>query len=89
VPDTEKENEESQLARYGELIGQTIRMARQHVFEIYPDESLKVADKKLLKDFYLEHIVRPAAQEIFDKYFPTRLRVETSTSSESIGTESE
>ena len=71
----EKENEEkTQLAYYGELIGQMMKITRQHIFEIYSDEELKAGDKHRLKEFYLQHIARPDAEEIFEKHFPTKLR---------------
>jgi len=38
--------------------------------EINADDQLTEADKKQLKDFYLQHLVAPKARKLLEKHFP-------------------
>jgi hypothetical protein len=38
--------------------------------EINADEQLTEADKKQVKEFYLQHMIAPNARKLLEKYFP-------------------
>ena len=76
MPTLEEESEvKNQLALYEDLVDQMMKMVRQQIFNIHNDEKLTANNKTILKNFYLEHFVSPAAREAIDKYFPKSLRV--------------
>jgi hypothetical protein len=45
-------------------------MTRQHFARINKDKSLTDADKKQLKEFYLENFIAPRARKLLQKRFP-------------------
>jgi hypothetical protein len=38
--------------------------------EINADEQLTEADKRQVKEFYLQHMIAPSARKLLEKYFP-------------------
>jgi hypothetical protein len=44
------------------------RTAKLHFFEIKHDEDLTEADKKHLKDFYLQNMIAPRARKIVEQH---------------------
>jgi hypothetical protein len=51
-------------------VGQLVQMARRHFARINQDKSLTDADKKQLKEFYLDNFIAPRARKLLQKRFP-------------------
>ena len=49
-------------------IGSLLRTAKRHFFEINRDKDLTEADKKQLKDFYLQNMIAPRARKILEQH---------------------
>ena len=49
-------------------IGSPLRTAKLHFFEINHDKDLTEADKKQLKDFYLQNMIAPRARKILEQH---------------------
>ena len=51
-------------------VGQLVQMTRRHFARINQDKSLTNADKKQLKEFYLDNFIAPRARKLLQKRFP-------------------
>lgn len=51
-------------------IGLLLIKMRGHFFDINRDQDLTEADKKQLKDFYLQNMIAPKARKLLEKHFP-------------------
>ena len=47
---------------------------RTSFHRINADESLTEADKKQLKDFFLQHMIAPTARKLLEKHFPNEFK---------------
>ena len=47
---------------------------RSSFHRINDDEDLTEADKKQLKDFYLQHMIAPETRKLLEKHFPDGLK---------------
>ena len=53
---------------------------RTSFHRINTDESLTEADKKQLKDFYLQHMIAPTARKLLERHFPNEFKNQNSRS---------
>ena len=51
-------------------IGLVLIKMREHFFDINKDKDLTEADKKQLKEFYLQNFIAPKARKLLEQYFP-------------------
>ena len=51
-------------------IGLLLITIQRHFFEINTDKDLTEADKKQLKEFYLQNFIAPKARKLLEKHFP-------------------
>jgi hypothetical protein len=56
--------------QYEHETGQIIRWVRMEFEFINKDWNLTEADKKQLKDFYLQNMIAPKARKLLEKHFP-------------------
>lgn len=50
---------------------------RTSFHRINNDENLTEANKKQLKDFYLQHMIAPTARKLLEKYFPNEFKTDS------------
>ena len=55
-------------------IGSLLRTAELHFFEINHDKDLTEADKKQLKDFYLQNMIAPRARKILEQHLAQEMK---------------
>jgi hypothetical protein len=51
-------------------VGLLLIKIREHFFDINSDKDLTEADKKQLKEFYLQNFIAPKARKLLEKHFP-------------------
>lgn len=54
--------------------GSILTYVRWTFHDIHTDESLTEADKKQLKDFYLQHMIAPTARKLLERYSPNEFK---------------
>ena len=55
---------------YDYEVGELLAAIREKFHTINQDTSLTEADKKQLKDFYLQNMIAPQARKLLEKHFP-------------------
>ena len=68
--------------RYNASTYRMMEMTRRRFGEINRDPKLAEADKKRLKEFYLENFVAPRARKLLQKHFPEDFVPTASTSTQ-------